>query len=448
MKYDNAVQAYRAEQKKRGIPMSTWDPDGKVYCETLHNARDPFSTDLNNTCKLDSLDSRIKRFKKSFEEQVYRVVLSDRRFQPLYNAAKQWENEPGFGESENKISDAADTLRNYRSVVESRSNDGSLIVESIVTRWVEALYASEQKTVGEQADYSIESLLKNTQGEVFHPLMGYFRNSVREKCDDIDRDIIGAIELELRLKERIRLRSENGGDTQIFEQVSPADTQRHIMEVVAMGARIAAPSVQRAPNEEPREIRVCAYNRILLDNRKFRVKDLIPNGEAVDTVSKYEIHFYNALYNLTPDKLKKFAAPFETETGKKSAGAYHKAYSDYARLIGPDSTRNAAISTHGEKSGARLSCTALPAESANSATPLTSPAARPLMPFPFPNASPNRANSWNNGRPRGTHTFRRYPPKRTRFIKRRWSIRFKNWPHGSASVRKTISAKTTRKNRM
>ena len=181
-------------------------------------------------------------------------------------------------------------------------------------------------------------------------LIGYFKNSVREKCDDIDRDIIGAIELEQRLKERIRLRSESDGDSQVFEQVSVADAKRHIMEVVNMGARIAAPSVQRATNEEPREIKVCAYNKILLDNRKYRVKDLIPNGEAVDTVSKYEIHFYNALYNLTPNKLKKFAAPFETETGKKNAGTYHKAYSDYSRLIGPDSTKNAAISTHIDKS--------------------------------------------------------------------------------------------------
>ena len=566
-KYDNAVQSYKAEQKKRGIPMSTWDPDGKVYCDTLHNAKDAFSRDLNNTFELDGIDSRIKRFRKSFEDQVYRVVLGDKRFTSLYNSAKQWESNPSFGESDNKIADAADSLSAYRGIVEARGKDGSPIVEGIVSRWVEALFTNEQKTIVINDSYSIESLLKNAQGEVFHPcaaryvlyrlmeefdkdvrstshiraedtiemfknkeyefkftkekiigieslaelekeptlfdklkgykklneeanqdipgyfmaledyckktavhaayakaytyvkayaeqfeqffktfvykvkdlsrnkidmvdelqykkgdsfvnicateellqelsrfslqkaqkettmlnsdinggifdavknnaifkmeidkagggyieedrrvnifddiLMGYFKNSVREKCDDIDRDIIGAIELEQRLKERIRLRNENDGDNQVFEQVSVADAKRHIMEVVAMGARIAAPSVQRATNEEPREIKVCAYNKSLLDNRKFRVKDLMPNGEAVDTVSKYEIHFYNALYNLTPNKLKKFAAPFETETGKKSAGTYHKAYSEYSRLIGPDSTKNAAISTHIDKS--------------------------------------------------------------------------------------------------
>ena len=53
---------------------------------------------------------------------------------------------------------------------------------------------------------------------------------------------------------------------------------------------------------------------------------------------------------MTPNKLKKFAAPFETETGRKNAGTYHKAYSEYARFIGPDSTKNAAISTHIDKS--------------------------------------------------------------------------------------------------
>ena len=564
-KYDKAVEAYRAEQKKRGAPMSTWDSYGKVYCDTLRNAKDPFSRDLNNTYELESLDSRIKRFRKAFEQQAYRVVTSDKRFNSLYNAAKQWETVQSFG-GETKISDAIDALTAFAGVVMEKGKDGTPIAEGIVTRWAEALFSNEQKTVSIKDSYSIESLMKNSQGDVLHPcaaryvlyrllesfeqdvksnahnsaeeivetyknkeydfkfvknkaigieslselsskeptlfdklkgynklyeeaaqdvpayfmaledyckkvavhaayvkaneyvreyaaqfeqffntfvykvkdlnrkkidmvdelqykkgdsfvnicatqqlldevssfslqkaqkettmlnsdinggifdavknnaifkmeldnaggyieedrrknifddiLMGYFKNSVREKCEDIDRDIIGAIELEQRLKERIRLRAENNGDTQVFEQVSVEDAKRHIMEVVAMGVRIAAPSVQRVTNEEPREIKVCAYNKILLDNRKFRVKDLMPNGEAVDTVSKYEIHFYNALYNLTPNKLKKFAAPFETETGKKSAGTYHKAYSDYSRLIGPDSTKNAAISTHIDK---------------------------------------------------------------------------------------------------
>ena len=572
-KYDNAVKAYKAEQKKRGVPMSTWDSDGKIYNECLHNARDPFSTDLNNTYELDGIDGRIKKYKASLEKQAYDVVLRDKRFSTIYASAKHWENATSFGESEDKIADAVATLSNYREVAQARSKDGNPIIDGIVGRWAEAVFSNDQKTTVINDAYSIEALIKNAQGEVFHPcavryvlyrlqeefeketkstahhqaeeaieaftnkeyefkftkekitgvenlaslekepslkdklrgykrlneeanqdipgyfmaiedyckktakhaayvkayeyvrafseqfelffntfvfkvkelsrrkmdlvdelkykkgdsfvnicateelldelskyslqkaqkettmlnseinggifdavknnaifkmeldkagngyieedrrinifddiLLDYFRRSVREKCEDIDKDIIGAIELEQRLKERIRLRSESGGDTQVFEQVTAADAMRHIAEVVAMGARIAAPSIQRLTNEEPREIKVCAYNKSLLDNRKFRVKDLIPNGEPVDTISKYEIHFYNALYNITPDKLKKFAAPYDTETGHKNAGTYHKAYFDYSRFIGPDSTKNAVISTHIDKRWDSIKC--------------------------------------------------------------------------------------------
>ena len=566
-KYDKAVEAYRAEQKKRGVPMSTWDSYGKVYCDKLINFEDNFSKDLKNTYELENLDDRIESFMQSFEEQVFETVMNDSRFASYYASAKKYRQSPGFGTSESKINAAVNALKIFGAKAEAKSKDGRPVIEGIATNWAEAIMTKDQKTITIKDAYNIESLIRNAQDELFHPcaaryvlyrlmekfeekiasdehdnalkavqkcktkeysfkfsketvfgieglgklvndqptvfdkmkgynalnetanqdipayfrkledyckktavhaayakaytyvkgfaeqfeeffktfvykvkdlsrkkvdlvdelkykkgdsfmnicaeeelldelskyslqkaqkettmlnsdingdifdsvkknaifkmeldnagggyigedrrvdifddtLMGYFEKSVCEKCDDIDLDIISAIEQEQRLKERIRLRRENGGDTQIFEKVSVEDAKRHIMEVVAMGGRIAAPSVQRATNEEPREIKVCAYNKVLLDNRKFRVKDLMPNGEAVETVSKYEIHFYNALYNLTPNKLKKFAAPFETETGKKSAGTYHKAYSDYSRFIGPDSTKNAAISTHIDK---------------------------------------------------------------------------------------------------
>lgn len=566
-KYDNKVKAYKAEQKKLGVPQSTWDHDGIVYCAELSTGTDPFSKDLINTYELGGIDEQIKKFKQRFEQEIYEVVLKDKEFSGPYKSAKKWEN-ASIGEDDSTIASAVGALKKFRGIVESKGMDGKLKVEGIVSRWAEAQFTNEQKASSIETPYSIESLLRNAQKEFFHPcaaryvlyrllevfdaavknkdheeaakpikqllekpyddfkfsnkkvvgienltileekdpglftkmkgykklnetanedfpayfkaldkfwktnaihaayekayiyvkayseqfeeffktfvskvkelsrkkidlvdelkykkgdsfvnicatdklleelskyslqkaqkettmlnteinssiydavknnaifkieldkvgegfieedrrvnifddiLMGYFKDSVREKCDDIDKDIIGAIELEQRLKERLRLRSENNGDNQVFEQVSVEDAQRHIVEVVAMGARIAAPSVQRATNEEPREIKVCAYNKVLLDNRKFRVKDLIPNGEAVETVSKYEIHFYNALYNLTPNKIKKFAAPFETETGAKKAGTYHAAYSAYSRLIGPDSTKNAAISTHIDK---------------------------------------------------------------------------------------------------
>jgi len=83
--------------------------------------------------------------------------------------------------------------------------------------------------------------------------------------------------------------------------------------------------------------------------RTYRISELLPKGAAVDTISRYELHFFNALYNLTPDKLSKFACRHETETGVRSAGLYHNAYISYSKHIGPDSTKNSMISTHIDK---------------------------------------------------------------------------------------------------
>jgi hypothetical protein len=55
------------------------------------------------------------------------------------------------------------------------------------------------------------------------------------------------------------------------------------------------------------------------------------------------------MYNLTPDKLDKFAAYNESETSTNNAGLYHNAYISYSRDIGPDSTKGSIISTHIDK---------------------------------------------------------------------------------------------------
>ncbi len=181
-------------------------------------------------------------------------------------------------------------------------------------------------------------------------LLGYFKKAVRRNCDSIDLNVIEAMAMEYRLQKRIQAREEQESEGQkIFDRVSHEDTIRHINEVISKGARLSAPGIQRIKNVEPREINVCAYNESLKDMRAYRMGDLVPNGLAVDTISKYELHFFNALYNLTPDKLSKFACPVNCETGCKNAGLYHSAYHRYSENIGPDSAKSMVISTHIDK---------------------------------------------------------------------------------------------------
>lgn len=181
-------------------------------------------------------------------------------------------------------------------------------------------------------------------------LIGYFKKSVRRKCENIDVNIIEAIALENRLLSRLKMRDEQqGSGRKLIDKVTNEENLRHIRSVIAMGERLAAPGIQRLRNEESREVKLCAYNQSLSDMRAYRISELVPKGAAVDTISRYELHFFNALYNLTPDKLSKFAARSETETGVNEAGLYHNAYVSYSRNIGPDSTKNSMISTHIDK---------------------------------------------------------------------------------------------------
>ena len=181
-------------------------------------------------------------------------------------------------------------------------------------------------------------------------LLGYFRRAVRRKCDNIDVNSIEAIALENRLQARLRMRDEQqGSGKKLIDKVTNDENLRHIRSVIAMGERLAAPGIQRLRNEESREVKLCAYNKSLGDMRAYRIAELVPKGAAVDTISRYELHFFNALYNLTPDKLSKFAARNETETGVNEAGLYHEAYISYSRNIGPDSTKNSMLSTHIDK---------------------------------------------------------------------------------------------------
>lgn len=183
-------------------------------------------------------------------------------------------------------------------------------------------------------------------------LLGYFKEDVRRNCEGIDLNVIQAMAMEKRITARIALREQQEGGAQLFDNVSRDDCLRHITDTIAMGTRLAAPSIQRLRNVEPREINLCAYNKSLDDMRDYRMNTLFPKGVSVrgcDSISRYELHFYNALYNLTPDRLSKFACPSNTETVRRKAGLYHNAYQTYSRNIGPDSTKDMLISTHIDK---------------------------------------------------------------------------------------------------
>lgn len=164
-----------------------------------------------------------------------------------------------------------------------------------------ALNRKTKKDAGEDA------ITENVYKDIFdETLMKYFNDKVKEKAEIIDVNIINAIALEYRVIEEIKCK-EKGKEFEYDKHHN--DAVAYIKQKLKVGERIAAASIQRMLNDEPREIKRVAYNKSLLEDRKFDIKTLLEGGDSTETVTSREIRFYNALYNITPDKLKKFAAP-------------------------------------------------------------------------------------------------------------------------------------------
>lgn len=324
----------------------------KIYAKLNEFFPDYFAaiTDFGNlTAELEAykfgyeyvkdLSSMFERFYRTFGEKVTSLV---RRQDDLADSLKFTKGDSVFN-----VCASREMLQELSRSTRKQGEEGALLDSELNGRIFDAIKAN---VAFEREIRSADIVEEDRRIDVFDEiLLDYFRDTVRRDCKAIDMNIIRAIAMENRLKARLKMREEGDGDGTMFDTVTREDNLHYIRKIIAMGERLSAPGIQRINNEEPREVKLCAYNKSLCDMREYRIGDLLMKGDAVDTVSRYELHFFNALYNLTPDKLNKFASPSRTETRDKTAGLYQKAYMAYAKHIGPDSTKNIMISTHIDK---------------------------------------------------------------------------------------------------
>ena len=189
-------------------------------------------------------------------------------------------------------------------------------------------------------------------------LLGYFKNSVRRDCKDvIDLDIIRAINTECQFKAYFAAKDAKADDEEIGNYtVSDMKKHEYLVDRIMLGNRLASAGVSFSTFAESRLVKCSTFNTELLKIKTPEVSKLLEGLElspqASDTVSRYELRFFNALYNITPDQLSRFRAP-EQMTGAlnytEAGGIYYNAYHEYIKKIGPDSTKSASISLHIDK---------------------------------------------------------------------------------------------------
>lgn len=226
------------------------------------------------------------------------------------------------------------------------------------------LNAKIYSTVKSNADYrrkaEVDPFMQDTSVDIFDEvLIEYFRESVRDECKDIiDLDIIHALVVEHKFNVFFAANSLKQDDEEfVMPNISDSERIDYLRSRLDFGVRLAAPGISGPKLDEPREMSVCAYSNVLSELPEYNVKSLIESQKLsavnTDTVSRYDLRFFNAVYNLTPDKLARFMNPNQFKVndypGESLPGIYFDAYHTYIQDIGPDSTKSATISLHSDK---------------------------------------------------------------------------------------------------
>ena len=199
----------------------------------------------------------------------------------------------------------------------------------------------------------------NEKSDIFESvLIGYFRDSVRRENDDfINLNIIKAIQAECQFKKYFEsLEKSESGEEVEKNTASDLDKEEYLRTRLLFGNRLASAGIGFSTFAEPRVVKCSTFNKELLDMRSINISTMLESMElspqASDTVSRYDLRFFNALYNITPDQLSRFRAPEEDDEKlgvTETAGIYYTAYHEYIKKIGPDSTKSASISLHIDK---------------------------------------------------------------------------------------------------
>lgn len=234
--------------------------------------------------------------------------------------------------------------------------DGLLLPDALNAEIFEAI----KKNAAFSREAALDPYITDTSVDIFDDvLIDYFREAVRSDCAEIiDMDIVTAIAEEQRLNVYFSLLdSVQTPDDVTMPAISDADRADYLSKKILYGTRLASPGISGPKFDEPRTVSACAYS-VLLNN--LRAVHLVNYFERegispvpTDTVSKYEMHFFNALYNLTPHQIARFMMPskckLEDYPAEMTPGIYFSAYQEYVQGIGPDSTKSTTISLHIDK---------------------------------------------------------------------------------------------------
>ena len=210
---------------------------------------------------------------------------------------------------------------------------------------------------------SVNKYNDEVKSNVFNDIIvKYFEEYITESFGMINVDgILQAVELEYDVECAIKLSEVEGilRDERIKELKTPSALKKYIEKVITKCRNLASPCIQKKDTDEPREVSIVACNEGLFDSGNIHVSDYFQDPIRSNTISKDELYFYRALYNIMPTQLSKFSAPTYSkdqddfmnmdETGlvqREQEGDYFFIYQKYMDKLGSNTKSTSTITPH------------------------------------------------------------------------------------------------------
>ena len=321
-----------------------------TYSKYILNYRDALLREAAYQIGMEYVKQLCTEFEKFYASFESKAAMLGRRKEDIVEELKYRKGQ--------SVANVCATERHLNELLRKapEGEDGLLLPDKLNAEIFDAI----KKNAAFAREVALDPYLTDQSVDIFDDvLIDYFREAVRNDCAEvIDMNVVSAIAEEQRLNAYFELQDSVEEHEEItMPAINDADRAGYLTQKILYGNRLASPGFSGPKFDEPRLVSACAYSILLNDLKAIKLVDYFEregiSPAATDTVSKYELRFFNALYNLTPDQIARFMMPakckLEDFPTEKTPGIYYSAYHEYVQKIGPDSTKSTTISLHTDK---------------------------------------------------------------------------------------------------
>ncbi len=322
-----------------------------TYSKYILNYRDALLREAAYQIGMEYVKQLCTEFEKFYASFESKKTMLGRRKEDIVEALKYRKGQ--------SVANVCATERHLNELLRKapEGEDGLLLPDKLNAEIFDAI----KKNAAFAREVALDPYLTDQSVDIFDDvLIDYFREAVRDDCAEvIDMNIVSAIAMEQQLNVLFEQQDsvEEQEEQPTMPKISDADKAGYLTQKILYGNRLASPGISGPKFDEPRLVSACAFSVLLNDLKAIKILDYFEregiSPAATDTVSKYEMRFFNALYNLTPDQIARFMMPakckLEDFPTEKTPGIYFSAYHEYVQKIGPDSTKSTTISLHTDK---------------------------------------------------------------------------------------------------